>query len=168
MELKHKIDKNIHNHQNTTLVCLNGKYMTFGEIAKLPKYKHLNLSGDVLSHRWKANKRTESEFLKPKRKKKQNMKTVALPEYVENLSPEQMDDLGIERPKIIEDHGYHKDKKPDEIFLGYFSVDWIQKETSFWKTKRISLIPKDKRHVVKKYPLFVKKKEALDKGFIVI
>ncbi len=163
--MKLNLKKKIWNGKKITKILIHGRFRTFSEICMLPGIKELFLTPGLLNHRFNSGY-NEKDFLRPKRSKRANALKPKLPEHVEGLSNQQMDDLGVDRPALIFDQGYHKDKKDGEILIGFFSMQWISREVP-WNTKRISTTPKSKRAKIKKFPLFIKKIEAIEKGFIV-
>ena len=164
--MKLKTKKELWNGKKIIKAKIHGRYRTFSEICKLPGLEELNLTSDVLNHRYNAGD-SEERFLRKVRAKKRNSDKPKLPEHIQGLTNDQIDTLGEERPRLIYDCGYHKDKLDDEILIGFFSMQWISKEVP-WRTKRISTTPKSKHSKIQKYPLFIKKMEAIEKGFIVV
>jgi len=66
---------------------------------------------------------------------------------------------------IIQAHGGHKKALPGEMLIGYFS-DAHFHEFIVWETKRLGPVQKQGSQK-RKYPVFIQRNEAIDKGWTI-
>ena len=123
-----------------------GQFMSFGMAANLKEFKGRKLTADVLHKRWKAGDRTFKRLFRPK-----SFENVSALHYKKNRQV-------LETFNVL---GKELGKKPGEICIGFFTPAQLRL-ADYWKTQRFGRMLKDER-----LPLFIKKSEAEEKGWLI-
>jgi hypothetical protein len=152
MELK---TKKILNKKNleTTVVWYNEKWMTLRHLSILPEFRKNDLDVKLLRERHKRGCDSIEQLMAP-RGKTNSFKSQKIKEEALKLTD-----------KTIKYIGNHYDMRPGEIFFRYISYEGFQdlKKYPFWKSQRICKDQENGKHA-----MFIKRKEMIEKGWIIV